>query len=95
MKEQYLNIQEVALLIGCSVPTINNWYRFKKWNPDNPICELLPEFEQRGSRQTRYWKRQDIPRFLEFRQNIVRGRNGVMGSVTQKYYKKDKKNEAS
>lgn len=84
-----LRIEEVAMLIGSSVQSINTWYRFKKWNPDNEACKLLPEFEQSGSRQTRYWNSNDVWKLIEFKNSIPHGRNGIMGSVTQKYCKKE------
>ena len=84
-----LRIEEVAMLIGSSVQSINNWYRFKKNNPENELCMLLPEFEQTGERQTRYWNSDDIWKLIEFKNAIPHGRNGVMGSVTQKYCRKE------
>ena len=84
-----LRIEEVAMLIGSSVQSINNWYRFKKENPDNEMSKLLPEFKQAGDRQTRYWSSEDVWKLLEFKKSIPHGRNGVMGSVTQRYCRKE------
>lgn len=88
--ERYLRIEEVAILINCSVKTINNWYAFKKQNPDNEMTKLLPDFIQKGARQTRYWKLEDIPFLIQFKASVPQGRSGIMGSVTQKYYHKNK-----
>lgn len=88
MSERLLKAVEVALLIDVSVPTLNNWYVFKRNNPDNEMAKLLPDPIQKTNRQTRYWKESDIPKLLEFRTKIVWGRNGFMGSVTQRYAKK-------
>lgn len=84
---------EVALLLDISVPTLNNWYKFKRYYPDNEMSKLLPQPIQQTNRQTRYWKEEDIPDMIKFKSNIVEGRNGFMGSITQKYakYKKEKK----
>lgn len=95
-EERLLKIEEVAVIIGSSSKSINNWYWFKRENPRNEYAKMLPDFIQMGSRQTRYWRESDIWKLLEFKHKIPQGRNGIMGSVTQKYYKKkeEKKNEA-
>lgn len=84
-------IEQVAVLINTSTETINNWYRFKKENPDHEFSKLLPDYSQDGARQTRYWDSEDIGKLLEFKNSIPKGRNGVMASVTQRYYHKEKK----
>ena len=83
---------EVALLLDISVPTLNNWYKFKRLDPNNEMAKLLPEPIQQTNRQTRFWKEEDIPNLIKFKSSIVEGRKGFMGSVTQKYakYKKEK-----
>lgn len=88
-----LRIEEVALLVGCSVKTVNNWYWFKSMHPENEYAKMLPEFIRIGNRGTRYWNKDDVWKIIEFRQNIPKGRNGVLGDVTQKYYRKAKTNE--
>lgn len=82
---------EVALLLDISVPTLNNWYKFKRYEPDNEMCKLLPDPIQKAPKQTRYWQEEDIPKMIEFKSKIVTGRKGFMGSVTQAYvkYKKE------
>lgn len=92
MEERLLKIEEVAVKIGSSCKSINNWYWFKRENPDNEYAKMLPEYIQYGARQTRYWKEEDIPKLIEFKQSIPQGRNGIMGSITQKYYHKEKLN---
>lgn len=84
-----LKITEVAVLINRSTQTINMWYQWKRENPDNELAQLLPEYVQEGSRKTRYWKQEDVWRFIEFEQCMPKGRNGLMGKVTQKYIKKE------
>ena len=92
--ERMLRLEEVATEIGSSVFTINNWYRFKRMYPDNKYAKLLPEFYQpEGARQTRYWRKSDIPRLLDFKQAIPRGSGGVMGDITQRYYKRKKQED--
>ena len=86
---QKLKITEVAVLINRSVQTINMWYQWKRENPDNELAKLLPDYIQDGNRKTRYWNKDDIWKFLEFEQQIPKGRNGFMGKVTQKYIIKE------
>lgn len=85
-KERLLKLEEVAILIGSSGKSINNWYWFKRENPENEFSRMLPDYLQDGQHQTRYWKESDIWKLVEFKQMIPKGRNGIMGSVTQKYY---------
>ena len=85
-KERLLKLEEVAILIGSSGKSINNWYWFKRENPENEFSKMLPDYLQDGPHQTRYWKESDIWKLVEFKQMIPKGRNGIMGSVTQKYY---------
>lgn len=84
MSERLLKIEEVALMIGVSVQTINIWYRWARNNKDNEYAQLLPEYTQNGPRQTRYWTQSDIWKLIEFNKVIPRGRNGVMGDITQR-----------
>lgn len=85
-----LKLEEVALLVGVSFKTINTWYAFKRMYPDNEYSKMLPEYIQAGKRQTRYWSKKDLWKFIQFKQSIPQGRNGIMGDVTQKYYRKEK-----
>ena len=85
-----LKITEVAVLINRSTQTINMWYQWKRENPDNELAQLLPEYVQEGSRKTRYWKQEDVWKFIEFEQRMPKGRNGLMGKTTQKYVKGEK-----
>lgn len=92
MTERWLRVEEVAVTIGSSVKSINNWYMFKKQHPENEYAKLLPEFRQEGERTTRYWKDSDIWKLIQFKQSIPKGRNGVMGCITQKYCKEKSEN---
>lgn len=93
--DRLLRLEEVAILIGSSGKSINNWYMFKKQYPDNAYAKILPDFIQEGERQTRYWKESDIWKLIKFKGSIPQGRNGVMGSITQKYYHKDTKEDSN
>ena len=84
-----LRIEEVALFVGVSVETINIWYRFKNQNPDHIYSKMLPDYIQLGgARSCRYWNASDIDKLIEFKKTKPVGRNGAMGTVTQKYVKK-------
>lgn len=82
-----LTVTEVAVLVGCSVQTINYWYAFKRKEPQNRLAQLLPDYSQEGARQTRYWTEEDIFKLVLFKDSIPRGRNGILGEVTQRYTK--------
>lgn len=88
--DELLNVQKVATLIDSSVPTISSWYRWKRANPDHEFAQKLPDFERHGAHKARYWKYSDIPKLIDFKNSIPQGRNGVMGSITQRYVKKSK-----
>lgn len=90
MAERLLRAEEVAMLLGSSLKSLNNWYMFKKQNPDNEYSKMIPDFRQDGERQTRYWTQSDVWKLLEFKNSIPKGRNGIMGCVTQKYYYKQR-----
>lgn len=85
-----LTINEVAMLIGVSAKTIENWYMWKRRNPDHELAMLLPDYKQTGARQTRYWDTDDVPRIKSFKERLPRGRGGLMGEVTNR----ERKNEA-
>lgn len=93
MAEQKLRIEEVALLVGASTQTINNWYRWKRSNLDHPLAKLLPDYVQEGPRQMRYWNKSDIWSITEFKNSIPHGRNGILGDITQKYARNKKEEE--
>ena len=86
--DRLLNAQEVAFMIGKSIYTINNWYKWKNKNPNHELAKLLPEYIQQNATSTRYWKQEDLQKLIEFNNRIPKGKNGVMGEVTQKYVKK-------
>ena len=83
-----LRIEEVAVLCGVSVQSINNWYKFKRENPDNEYARLLPNYEVIGEHGQRFWDKADMNALLSFKQSMPKGCKGVMGSVTQRYVKK-------
>ena len=93
MSERLLNATEVALAAGISVHTLDLWYRFKKQNPENEYVKILPSYTKKTMKSNRYWKQNDVWKLIEFKKRIPKGRNGIMGSVTQKYIKKQTKED--
>lgn len=85
--EKFLTIGEVGVFIGRSQHTINYWYLWKKEHPEHELAQLLPEYEQRGAKGTRYWRQSDIWKLLEFRARIPQGRNGIMKDSIEHYFK--------
>lgn len=89
--EGKIKIEELAMRIDSSTQTINNWYKWKRENPDNELASLLPDYIQEGNRQTRYWNTKDIWKFIEFKTAIIHGRNGIMGQSKPNKKKKGNK----
>lgn len=89
MSRTLLKIEEVAVMCGVSCQTINNWYKFKRENPDNPYAKMLPDYEVRGGRKQRFWDKSDIGSLLMFKHGMPKGCKGVMGDVTQRYARKE------
>lgn len=89
-QKELLTAAEVCVLVGISVYTLNNWYAFKREEPKNEYAKRIPNFIQEDTRTTRYWKREDISKLIAFKESIPKGVNGVMGSITQRYYKEVK-----
>jgi hypothetical protein len=92
MSRTLLKLEEVAVLVGVSCQTLNNWYRFKRENPDNEYAKMLPDYECIGGHNQRFWDKSDINSLLKFKLFMPKGCKGVMGSVTQRYVRKESKN---
>ena len=88
--EKLLRIEEVASKLNCSIYTLNNWYKFKRTEPNHELAKLLPDYIQDNTTSPRYWAEKDIKKLEKFKEKRVLGRYGQMGKVTQKYYKKEK-----
>ena len=84
LNKKLLNANEVAVVVGISIQTLNNWYRWKKINPTHEYARLLPKYQQVKGRSARLWSVDDINSLVEFKQKIPHGRNGILGDVTQK-----------
>lgn len=92
-EERLFNVNEVALYLGVVSTTLNRWYLFKKENPDSEWSNMIPDYVTLSDNQRaqRYWREGEIFRLMEFRDKFPKGRNGIMGSVTQRYVKQKKK----
>lgn len=90
MKKGHLNANEISLAVGISTHTLDIWYRFKRENPEHPFAKLLPEYTKESEKAPRQWKQGDVWKLIDFKNRIPKGRNGVMGMVTQRYVKKKK-----
>ena len=90
--DRQLNANEVALLVGCTVPTLTSWYKWRDLHPDDEKAKLLPDYIRVDSPQRgkRLWKYSDIPSLILFKSQIKQGRGGFMSEITQKYVKKEK-----
>ena len=85
-----LTMDEVAVAVGVTRQTVYNWYKFKKKNPDNDYVKLLPEPVQIG-RQS-FWNKSDINNMIRFKKSVPHGCKGIMGEITQRYYRKTGEN---
>lgn len=86
--KKLLNATETSMLVGTTVPTLNMWYKWKRLNPGHPMAELLPDYKVIGNKNTSYWTPGDVEKLIEFKNSIPKGRNGILGEVTQRYVKK-------
>lgn len=89
---EYLTAQQVVIMLGISENTLNFWYRFKREHPENEIAQLLPEYTKESEKSKRYWKRSDLDKLIKFQKSLPKGRNGIMGGITQRYKKEEPKN---
>ncbi|MBR6381441.1 MAG: hypothetical protein IKS07_07205 [Lachnospiraceae bacterium] len=85
MENRLMTLTEVACEVGCSVQTLNTYYKFKMENPDSDIAMMLPDYIRKGNRRTRYWSPEDVEAIKAFREMLPKGRYGLLGSVTQRY----------
>lgn len=98
MEQKLLKVTQVARALGISNATLNNWYQ---WYQDKDFVKpdgmpTLPDpvvatHGKDGSAlkvMRRYWKEEDIPALEAFKKWLPRGRNGVMGAFSERYWRK-------
>ena len=88
--EQLLTASKVANALDISVKTLTTWY---KWYNDPEEVKpadmpYLPDYEQKNQYAPRYWRKSDLKQIKKFKAWLPRGRNGVMGNLTNQYTKK-------
>lgn len=87
-----LTANKVSQELDITVVTLTNWYA---WYNNDEIKKPddvpeLPQYEQAYERATRYWKEEDIEKIKVFKDWLPRGRGGVMGEQSKKFWgKKD------
>ncbi|MBQ4543382.1 MAG: hypothetical protein IJA19_04345 [Clostridia bacterium] len=91
-KEGYLGASQVANALDISVITLSNWYRWWKTTDTSKLAGVppLPDFEQDGPRAPRYWKEEDLDKLREFQKWVPKGRNGLMGEVSKRFWSNKK-----
>lgn len=83
MRENYITIGDVAKKIDRGVVTIKNWY---EWAEKNNCLDMLPEIRRDlDARGTRYFREDDIPKLIEFRDNI---KYGMMADINREKWGK-------
>ena len=86
-----LKIDKLAILVGVSSRTINNWYWFKSTYPDNEYSKMLPDFKMGKTERNipvRLWDSDDIDKLIHFKEIVPHGRKGIFGEITQRQYRK-------
>ena len=88
-----LKIEEVAMRIGVSSQTINRWYKFKRENPKDEVSKRLPAYQLviTPSGKVRLWSQDDLKKLIEFKAQMVSGRDGKMGKYKGKGTKNGEK----
>ena len=77
-----LRIEQVAMILGVSVGTIERWYKFKKAHPDSEIAQEIPDYKvapTTGARRIRLWSQEAVYSLVQFKSERKLGRTGKMG----------------
>ena len=85
MKENFISISKVALLIDTSVTTIKRWY---KWYEDNKYDHYgleLPEYYHLDARKTKMFKESDVEKLSKFKEALNTTHIGVMAEFNANY----------
>lgn len=93
MKDNMYTATEVSKELNISVKTLNNWYL---WYNDKTLSKPndtpnLPDYIQEHERGPRYWTKDSITKLRYFQDWLPRGRNGVMGRFSERYWGKRSK----
>ena len=77
-----LRIEEVAMILGVSVQTLERWYKFKKEHPESEVAQEIPNYiygATVGSGKTRLWTQEAVFSLVQFKGERKLGRTGKMG----------------
>lgn len=74
--------------LNISYRTLERWYKWYNSLSDVPKdVPKLPMYEQAKPRGAKFWTSEDVEQLKEFKKWIPKGRNGIMGRVSQRYWK--------
>lgn len=82
--------EAVASKLNCALSTLLSWYKWKKLYPNHELAKLLPEPNREG--RVLVWTEDDIEQLKLFQSSIPHGRGGILGDITQKYWRGRKAN---
>lgn len=86
LQDNYLSINKVCLLLEISPHTIKRWYRFWE-NPEfeKPKDLYLPPYYYVDRRKTKYFKKEDLPKLVEFHKALNTTHRGCMSEYNAAY----------
>ena len=86
INEDYLSIRKVANLIDISDHTIARWYKwFESPEFEKPEGLTLPPYSYKDRRKTKFFKKSDIPKLLEFAEKLKTTHRGAMSEFNAAY----------
>jgi hypothetical protein len=89
---ELLSASKVAQHLDISVTTLTNWYKWYdesiRTNTLPSTTPPLPAYLQKTERGPRQWYLQDLPMLESFQKWIPKGRGGLMGDVSSRYWGK-------
>lgn len=80
---------QVCYLLNIHFRTLGMWYTYIQQTPPEKLpkdCPGLPPYRQDKPRGKRYWKVSDVHQLYRFQQWVPKGKAGVMGEVSRKYW---------
>ncbi len=75
----YLSPHQVCMELGITIDTLYRWYRW--WGNDNfekPKGLYLPPFYIKDRKKSKYFKEEDLPALMKFREDIRGPYRGAM-----------------
>ena len=91
MRDGLYSKQEVAKELDVSIYTITNWYKWEsKLIRTSEIKQRflpIPTKIRYAKGQPNYWSFEQIEQLREFKDNMIKGRNGMFGKFTNPKHK--------